>query len=37
MPLAPPLLGAGVILVIGLVCARPLRHRRPVPALVEER
>ncbi len=34
---APPLLGAGVILVIGLVCARLLRHRRPVPALVGER
>ncbi|HUD85022.1 MAG TPA: MFS transporter, partial [Xanthobacteraceae bacterium] len=33
---APPLLGAGVILVIGLVCARLLRHRRPVPALVAE-
>jgi predicted MFS family arabinose efflux permease len=33
---APPLLGAGVILVIGLVCARLLRHRRPVPVLVEE-
>ncbi len=33
---APPLLGAGVILIIGLVCARLLRHRRPVPALVEE-
>ncbi len=34
---APPLLGAAVIVVIGLVCARLLRHRRPVPALVEER
>src|SRR5579862_138839 len=33
----PPLIGAGVILVIGLVCARLLRHRRPVPALVEGR
>jgi predicted MFS family arabinose efflux permease len=33
---APPLLGAGVILIIGLVCARLLRHRRPAPALVEE-
>jgi predicted MFS family arabinose efflux permease len=31
----PPLIGAGVILVIGLVCARLLRHRRP--ALVEGR
>ncbi len=27
---APPLLGAGVIVVIGLVCARFLRHRRPI-------
>jgi predicted MFS family arabinose efflux permease len=25
---APPLLGAAVIIVIGLVCARYLRHRR---------
>jgi predicted MFS family arabinose efflux permease len=33
----PPLIGAGVILVIGLACARLLRHRRPMPALVEER
>ena len=33
----PPLIGAGVILVIGLVCARLLRHRRPMPALVEGR
>jgi predicted MFS family arabinose efflux permease len=34
---APPLIGAAVIIVIGLVCARLLRHRRPVSALVEER
>ncbi len=27
----PPLLGAAVIIVIGLVCARLLRHRRPIP------
>jgi predicted MFS family arabinose efflux permease len=33
----PPLIGAGVILAIGLVCARLLRHRRPIPALVEGR
>jgi predicted MFS family arabinose efflux permease len=32
----PMLLGAAVILVIGLVCARFLRHRRHEPALVEE-
>ena len=31
----PPLIGAVVILVIGLVCARLLRHRRREPALVE--
>ena len=29
----PPLLGAAVIVVIGLVCARLLRHRRQNPAL----
>jgi predicted MFS family arabinose efflux permease len=29
---APPLVGAAVILVIGLVCAHYLRHRRPGPA-----
>jgi predicted MFS family arabinose efflux permease len=33
----PPLIGAGVILVIGVVCARLLRHRRPAPGLVEGR
>jgi predicted MFS family arabinose efflux permease len=33
----PPLIGAGVILVIGLVCARLLKHRRREPALVAER
>jgi predicted MFS family arabinose efflux permease len=33
----PPLFGAGVILIIGVVCARFLRHRRPMPALVEGR
>jgi hypothetical protein len=33
----PPLIGAGVILVIGVVCARRLRHRRPGPGLVEGR
>ncbi|HTH33962.1 MAG TPA: MFS transporter [Xanthobacteraceae bacterium] len=33
----PPLIGAGVILVIGVTCARRLRHRRPMPALVEGR
>jgi hypothetical protein len=32
----PPLIGAGVILVIGLVWARLLRHRRREPALVAE-
>jgi len=32
----PPLFGAGVILIIGVTCARLLRHRRPGPALVEE-
>jgi len=31
----PPLIGAAVILVVGLVCARFLRHRRTEPALVE--
>jgi predicted MFS family arabinose efflux permease len=31
----PPLFGAAVILIIGLICARFLRHRRPIPALVE--
>jgi predicted MFS family arabinose efflux permease len=31
----PPLLSAAVILVIGLVCARFLRHRRRDPGLVE--
>ena len=31
----PPLLGAGVIVSIGLVCARFLRHRRPGPGLAE--
>jgi predicted MFS family arabinose efflux permease len=33
----PPLFGAVVIVIIGLVCARLLRHRRREPALVEER
>jgi predicted MFS family arabinose efflux permease len=33
----PPLFGAVVIVIIGLVCARYLRHRRREPALVEER
>lgn len=33
----PPLFGAGVILIIGVVCARFLRHRRPIPALAEGR
>jgi predicted MFS family arabinose efflux permease len=32
---APPLLGAAVILVIGLICARFLRHRRKAEGLVE--
>jgi predicted MFS family arabinose efflux permease len=32
---APPLLGAGVILVIGLICARFLRHRRKDGGLAE--
>ena len=27
----PPLFGAVVIVIVGLVCARYLRHRRPVP------
>jgi len=31
----PPLVGAAVILIIGLTCARLLRHRRRDPALVE--
>jgi len=31
----PPLLGAAVILVIGIVCARFLRHRRPGITLAE--
>jgi predicted MFS family arabinose efflux permease len=31
----PPLIGAAVILVIGLTCARLLRHRRREPSLVE--
>jgi predicted MFS family arabinose efflux permease len=31
----PPLMGAAVILVIGLVCARYLRHRRPGVTLAE--
>ncbi len=31
----PPLLGAAVILIVGVICARFLRHRRPIPALVE--
>ena len=29
---APPLVGAAVIVVIGLTCARLLRHRRLIPA-----
>lgn len=33
---APPLLGAGVIVIIGLVCARFLRHRRLGPGLAEK-
>ena len=33
----PPLIGAGVILVIGVVCARLLRHRRSGPGLAEIR
>jgi hypothetical protein len=33
----PPLIGTGVILVIGVVCARLLRHRRSGPGLVEGR
>jgi predicted MFS family arabinose efflux permease len=32
---APPLLGAAVILVIGLICARFLRHRRKKGGLAE--
>ena len=31
----PPLIGAGVILIIGVVCARYLRHRRRDPGLAE--
>jgi predicted MFS family arabinose efflux permease len=31
----PPLFGAVVIVIIGLVCARYLRHRRPMPARIE--
>jgi predicted MFS family arabinose efflux permease len=31
----PPLIGAGVILIIGLVCARFLRHRRREPGLAD--
>ncbi len=31
----PPLVGAVVIVIIGLVCARLLRHRRTGPGLVE--
>ena len=31
----PPLFGAVVIAIVGLVCARYLRHRRPMPARVE--
>ena len=34
---APPLVGAAMILIIGLVCARFLRHPRRVPIHVEER
>jgi predicted MFS family arabinose efflux permease len=30
-----PLIGAVVILIIGLICARYLRHRRPGLALAE--
>jgi hypothetical protein len=33
----PPFIGAAVILVIGLVGARLLRHRRSGPHLVEGR
>lgn len=33
---APPLLGAGVIVIIGLVCSRFLRHRRQGPGLAEK-
>jgi predicted MFS family arabinose efflux permease len=32
---APPLIGAGVIVIIGLVCARFLRHRRQGPGVAE--
>jgi predicted MFS family arabinose efflux permease len=32
----PPLIGAAVMAVIGLVCARLLRHRRQGPGLAEE-
>jgi predicted MFS family arabinose efflux permease len=31
----PPLFGAVVIAIVGLVCARYLRHRRPMPARIE--
>jgi hypothetical protein len=31
----PRLIGAAVVLVIGLVCARYLRHRRRDPGLAE--
>jgi predicted MFS family arabinose efflux permease len=31
----PPLIGAGVIIAIGLICARLLRHRRQIPALAD--
>ena len=31
----PPLFGAVVIAIVGLVCARFLRHRRPMPARIE--
>jgi DHA1 family inner membrane transport protein len=33
---APPLIGAGVIVIVGLVCARFLRHRRQGPGLADE-
>jgi predicted MFS family arabinose efflux permease len=32
----PPLIGAGVIAIIGVTCARLLRHRRQGPGLAEE-
>jgi len=31
----PPLFGAVVIVIVGLVCARYLHHRRPMPARIE--